>query len=66
MTNAVELLKDLTQTTYDSVEGYRKAAEKAESPTLKHAFSRRSGDRTQILNKMNDARQAKGGQPITA
>ncbi len=66
MTNTVQLLKDLTQTTYDSVEGYRKAAEKAESPTIKQAFSRRSGDRAQILNKMNDALQSKGEQPITA
>ncbi len=65
MTNTVELLKDLTQTTYDSVEGYRQAAEKAESPTIKQAFSRRSGDRAQILTKMNNMLQTKSHEPVT-
>ena len=62
----IEVLKNLTQTTYDSVEGYRVAAEKADSPALKQAFSRRSGERAEILNKMNNALQANGEQPITA
>lgn len=65
MTN-IELLKDLTQTTYDSVEGYRQAAEKAESPAIKQAFVRRSADRAEILNKMNNAMQARGQEPVTS
>ena len=57
--NNTQVLKDLTQTTYDSTEGYRKAANKAENPALQRALERRLAQRTQTLNKMNDALAAR-------
>ena len=65
MTN-IELLKDLTQTTYDSVEGYRKAAEKAEKSAFVRAFERRRDTRGQTLERLNSALQAQGEAPITS
>ena len=65
MTN-ISTLKDLTQTTYDSVEGYRKAAEKAEKPSFKRAFERRRDLRAQTLEQLNNALQANDEQPITS
>lgn len=64
--NNIDLLKDLTQTTFDSVEGYRKAAEKAEDLAIRRAFERRAEQRSRILEKMNNALQAKGEEPITS
>ncbi len=66
MTQTVETLKSLTQTTYDSLEGYRKAAEKAESPSLKQALERRTSERSRTLNKLNDALKSNGEEPITS
>ncbi|MDJ0977242.1 MAG: PA2169 family four-helix-bundle protein [Erythrobacter sp.] len=62
----IELLKDLTQTTYDSVEGYRKAAEAAEKPAFKKAFERRRDTRAQTLEQLNNALQANSEAPITS
>ncbi|QUL39089.1 PA2169 family four-helix-bundle protein [Erythrobacter sp. JK5] len=62
----VDLIKNLTQTTYDSVEGYRLAAEKSDNPTLERAFARRAGDRAEILNRLNSAIQSRGEAPVTA
>ncbi|GMN02858.1 PA2169 family four-helix-bundle protein [Erythrobacter sp. MTPC3] len=66
MTNTTEKLKKLTQTTFDSVEGYRKAAEKAESPALKQALERRTGQRQNTLNKLNEALMAGGENAVTS
>ena len=66
MTQTVETLKSLTQTTYDSVEGYRKAAEKAVSPALKQALERRMSERSRTLTKLNDALKSRGEDPITS
>lgn len=65
MTN-IETLKSLTQTTYDSVEGYRKAAEVAESPELKRALRQRADQRTRSLNVLNDHLAASGEAPVSA
>jgi len=65
MTN-IKILKDLTQTTYDSVEGYRNAAEKADSPTLKRALETRLGRRQQTLAKLNTALTNHNEQPINS
>lgn len=59
-------LKTLTQTTYDSVEGYRSAMEKAESPQLKQALERRYNERGQTLNQLNSKLQQFGEDPITS
>ncbi|MEP5937527.1 MAG: PA2169 family four-helix-bundle protein [Erythrobacter sp.] len=66
MTQTIDTLKSLTQTTYDSIEGYRKAAEKAESPALKNALNNRISDRATTLTKLNDALRTEGEEPITS
>ena len=63
--NNIELLKSLTQNTYDSVEGYRLASEKTESPALRTAFERRLKSRRESLEKLNDALAKNGQLPIT-
>lgn len=62
--NNTELLKDLTQATYDSVEGYRKAAETAEKPAFKKAFERRRDMRAKTLQHLNNALLANSELPI--
>jgi uncharacterized protein (TIGR02284 family) len=64
MTNSIDTLKDLTQTTYDSIEGYRKAIEKAESPALKSALENRLNSRQSTLSKLNDTLVSNGGERI--
>ena len=59
------VLKTLTDTTYDSIEGYRKAAEKADSPQLKQALNDRLRQREQTLETMNAALQRNGGELVT-
>ena len=59
-------LESLTQTTYDSVEGYRKAAEKADSPQLKQALQERCEQRQQSLEKLNSSLSQMGGEPVTS
>ena len=66
MTNTVETLKELTQTTFDSVEGYRKAAEKSESPALTKALEERAGRRQQTLSKLNTALTNHGEEAISS
>lgn len=64
MTHNTDVLKSLAQTTYDSVEGYRKAAEKAESPGLKQALENRARQRALTLGKLNDGLQEVGETPV--
>ncbi len=64
MTN-INILKSLTQTTYDSVEGYRKAADVAKSPALKRALETRQQKRAMTLSTLNSGLQELGVQPIT-
>ncbi len=65
MTN-IELLKDLTQTTRDSVDGYTKAAQKADKPALKSALERRRDMRSQTLSTLNRALIDNGEDAITS
>lgn len=58
-------LESLTDTTYDSVEGYRKAAEKAESPHLKQALNDRCQKRQKTLDMLNAELQRCGGELVT-
>ncbi|KWV92697.1 PA2169 family four-helix-bundle protein [Erythrobacter sp. YT30] len=62
--NNINTLKKLTQTTFDSVEGYRKAIDKAESPALKSAFERRLNSREETLTKLNNALAGRGEDRI--
>lgn len=62
--NTIETLKNLTQTTYDSVEGYRNAIDKADSPALKGALERRLNSRRDTLEKLNMALAGRGETQI--
>ena len=57
--------KSLTDTTFDSVEGYRKAAEKADSPQLKQALNQRLQQREQTLRQMNAELERQGDDLVT-
>jgi uncharacterized protein (TIGR02284 family) len=59
------VLKTLTDTTYDSIEGYRKAAEKADSPQLKQSLNERLHKREQTLATLNAALERKGEELVT-
>ena len=62
---ATTTFKSLTDTTFDSVEGYRKAAEKADSPQLKQALQQRCQQREQTLSQMNAELQRQGDELVT-
>jgi uncharacterized protein (TIGR02284 family) len=66
MSQTIDTLKSLTQTTFDSVEGYRKAADKAQNPNLKRALESRISDRSRTLMKLNEALRLEGEKPITS
>lgn len=57
--------KSLADTTFDSVEGYRKAAEKADSPQLKQALNQRLQQREQTLRQMNAELERQGDELVT-
>ncbi|WP_370188856.1 PA2169 family four-helix-bundle protein [Qipengyuania sp.] len=63
MTSTV--FKSLTDTTYDSVEGYRKAADIADSPQLKQALQQRCSQREETLKRMNAQLQQQGDELVT-
>lgn len=62
---ASSTFKTLTDTTFDSVKGYRKAAETADSSKLKHALAERLQQREQTLNKMNAYLEQQGDDLVT-
>ena len=57
--------KSLTDTTFDSVEGYRQASEKADSAQLKQALAQRMQQREQTLQRMNGQLQQQGDELVT-
>lgn len=57
--------KTLVDTTFDSVEGYRKAAEKADSPALKRALTDRLQQRQATLDTLNAELQRTGDDLVT-
>ena len=62
---ASTVFKSLVDTTYDSVEGYRTAAEKAKSPQLKQQLQQRAQQREQTLQQMNAELQRQGDDVVT-
>lgn len=60
----VKTLKSLTQTTFDSAQGYRTAIDKADAPALRSALQRRLTEREQTLAKLNTALTNQGEKPI--
>jgi len=59
------VFKSLVDTTFDSVEGYRKAGEKAHSPALKSALAERLSKRQQTLATLNAELQRQGDELVT-
>lgn len=63
---ASTIFKSLVDTTFDSVEGYRKAADKADSPQLKAALKDRLGKREETLAALNGELQRQGDELVTS
>ncbi len=62
---ASSTFKSLTDTTFDSVEGYRKAADKAKSAALKSALQDRLEQREKTLERLNFHLQSEGDELVT-
>ena len=62
---ATTVFKSLTDTTFDSVEGYRQAGEKADSPQLKQALQQRCSQREGTLRQMNAELERQGDEVVT-
>ncbi|ANU08232.1 PA2169 family four-helix-bundle protein [Paraurantiacibacter namhicola] len=62
---ATSAFKTLVDTTFDSVEGYRKASESASSPAMKQALSKRLTERQETLNTLNSELQRQGEELVT-
>ena len=58
-------LETLIDTTYDSVEGYRKASETAKSPELKRILSDQAAKRQKTLDALNSELTRLGGNLVT-
>ena len=58
-------LETLIDTTYDSVEGYRKASETAKSPELKRILSDQAAKRQKTLDALNAELTRLGGNLVT-
>jgi uncharacterized protein (TIGR02284 family) len=59
----VSVLNGLIETTIDSVDGYRRAAEEATSSRFAETFRRRSAEREQVVAKLRDRVRELGGTP---
>jgi len=64
-THAVHVLNSLIETTLDSANGYREAAERADDPQYKTMFSERSGRRVELIRQLQDEVRSFGGEPDT-
>jgi uncharacterized protein (TIGR02284 family) len=58
-------LKSLIETTFDSVEGYRKAAETANSPQLKGVLTQQAQKRKATFDALNQELVRVGGEQVT-
>lgn len=65
MTITTTMLETLIDTTYDSVEGYRKASETAKSPELKRILSEQAARRQTTLDALNAELTRLGGNLVT-
>ncbi|MBB3764221.1 ferritin-like domain-containing protein [Sphingomicrobium lutaoense] len=61
----MSILKTLTDTTFDSVEGYRMAAEKANDPKLKSILSEQARKREALVTRLNGELQRNGEELVT-
>lgn len=62
---ATTIFKSLTDTAFDSVEGYRQAGEKANDPQLKQALQQRCSQRENSLRQMNAELERQGDELVT-
>ena len=65
MNTSETVLETLIDTTYDSVDGYRKAAELAKTPVLKQALEAQAATRQATLDSLNAELVRLGGELIT-
>lgn len=65
MKNDTTSLETLVDTTYDSVEGYRKASDTAKSPELKRILSEQAAKRQATLDALNAELTRLGGNLVT-
>ncbi len=62
---AVHLLNSLIETTLDSVNGYREAAENVRDPELRSMFEQRASRRAEISSELQREVRSFGGEPRT-
>lgn len=63
--DAVKLLNSLIETTLDSVNGYKEAAESVDDAQLKSMFADRSRKRSEITSTLQQEVRSFGGEPET-
>lgn len=63
--HAVHLLNSLIETTLDSVNGYRHAAENVHDPELRSMFEQRASRRAEISSQLQGEVRSFGGEPKT-
>lgn len=63
--HAVKVLNSLIETTLDSANGYKEAAENAGSSQFKTLFAERAQNRTQLAQKLQAEVRSFGGEPET-
>lgn len=61
----IKTLETLIDTTYDSIDGYRKASETAKSPELKRILSEQAAKRQATLDTLNAELTRLGGNLVT-
>ena len=61
--HAVKILNSLIETTLDSANGYKEAAERADSPRYKTLFAERSQSRLELTRQLQDEVRSFGGEP---
>jgi len=59
----IKVLNGLIETTLDSADGYREAAEQTQDPHYRTLFERRSAERQQVVEDLSAAVRGLGGDP---
>ena len=60
---AVKVLNSLIETTLDSANGYKDAAEHVDDPQYKTLFAERSSKRLELVRRLQDEVRSFGGEP---
>ena len=59
----IKVLNGLIETTLDSADGYREAAEQTQDPHYRSLFERRGAERQQVVEDLSAAVRGLGGDP---